>query len=161
MIIGSMSLEKSNAKVLSGEIILLHKATLIWKISDFNRHQHQITYCEIDTPKMKYPCLIDGKKWYGYDFPNELPKIEFKSLQLKLDNQLIHLNTSMMFNPVYALVDLNSIQFRLKKFSDHHILYAFFADGAATYTVHWRIKNGESEILKISRDDADFSWQFE
>ncbi len=161
MIIGSMSLVKLYAKVLSGKIILLNKVSLVWTISDFNRRKHQITYCEIDSPKIKYPCLIDGKEWYGYDFPNELPKIEFISLQIKIDNQLINLNTSTMYNPVYTLADLNSMQFRLKNFSNHHILYAFFADGAATYTVHWRIKNGESEILKISRDDADFSWQFE
>jgi hypothetical protein len=148
-------------KSLSGEIQLFNNATVLWKISNFNRAKHNITYCQYDTPKLKYPCLIDKKKWYGSDLPYDQPKIEFVYLKLRVNKQIIVLNTNSLYNPVYSLYKLNSHQFKLKKISNYYILYSFFADGAATYTVHWKIENGKSTRIKVSRDESDFEWQFE
>ncbi len=152
---------KTFGKELSGKTALSKSETLLWSISDFNPKKHYISYCWLDTPRTKYPCKIDYKNWYGLDFPNELPKTEFIYLKIKIEGKIIDLNTSTMFNPLYTLYRLSDDQFKLKKFKGYYILYSFFADGAATYTVHWRIENGKSTRLKISRDETDFKWQLE
>jgi hypothetical protein len=38
-------------------------------------------------------------------------------------------------------------------------LYAFFSDGAGTYTSNWRIANGAAVRELLSNDEMYFGWQ--
>ena len=88
----------------------------------------------------------------------EFPKNELTKLTLELNGDNIKLNTSQMFNPNYS-GSLNEGQFKLKKTGNSYMLYAFFSDGAGTYTVYWKINNKKSVRVKISNDEKDFEWQ--
>jgi len=140
----------------SGKIKLSNHISLSWTIEKFDKSKYTYDYCE--NSGSKYLCKIDEKKWYGSDWGMEFPKNELTKLTLELNGDNIKLNTSQMFNPNYS-GSLNEGQFKLKKTGNSYMLYAFFSDGAGTYTVYWKINNKKSVRVKISNDEKDFEWQ--
>jgi hypothetical protein len=131
---------------------------LTWKIVKFERKNHTIGYCTDNS--QKYLCKIDNKKWFGSDRGNELPKNQLVKLNLKIGNKNYLLETSQMFNP-NSSGKLYNRQFRIKKESGFYRLYAYFSDGAGTYTAYWKILKNSSIRELISTDEKDFEWQFE
>lgn len=149
---------KEPIKSKSGKINLTKNVFLNWKIKDFNKTEHEIEYCEsIDA---KYICKIDDKDYFGSDFRIDLPKNELESLSISIDNKSTELDASQIYNPNYS-GELNNDQFKLVKKKDYYILYAYFSDGAGTYTTNWKIKNGKAQRGKLSSDEDDFTWQNE
>jgi hypothetical protein len=140
----------------SGKIKLSNHISVSWTIKKFDKSKHNYDYCE--NSGSKYLCKIDGKKWYGSDCGMELPKNELTKLTLEINGDKIELNTNQMFNPNYSGT-LNESQFKLKKTGNTYMLYAFFSDGAGTYTAYWKINNKKSVRIKISNDEKDFEWQ--
>lgn len=140
----------------SGRTKLSNHISLSWTIEKFDKSKHTYDYCE--NSGSKYLCKIDGKKWFGSDWGMEFPKNELTKLSLELNGDKIKLNTSQMFNPNYS-GSLNEGQFKLIKTGNSYMLYAFFSDGAGTYTVYWKINDKKSVRVKISNDEKDFEWQ--
>ena len=125
-------------------------------IKKFVSKNHKVDTCN-DEFGNRYICKIDGRKWFGSDQVLDLPRNQLISLSIKLKNVSIPLNVEGMFNPSHGF--LKKRQFKLKKLKAGYILYAFFSDGAATYTVYWKIDKEKSRRVKISNDEADFQWQ--
>ncbi|WP_320815689.1 hypothetical protein [Flavobacterium sp.] len=109
---------------------------------------------------MKYLCKIDNQEWYGSDRGIEFPKNELTKLEVIINNNVIKLETSKMFNPSFS-GELFETQFKLKKKKDYYILFAYFSDGAGTYSAHWKIINGKSERIVLSNEEEYFEWQIE
>jgi len=65
-----------------------------------------------------------------------------------------------MFNPNFSGTLFES-QFKLKRYKDYFILFAFFSDGAGSYSAHWKIENGKSERIVLSIEEEFFEWQLE
>ena len=131
---------------------------LSWKIVKFERKNHTIGYCTDNS--QKYLCKIDNKEWFGSDRGNELPINQLVKLNLKIGSKNYQLETSQMFNP-NSSGKLYTRQFRIKKESGFYRLYAYFSDGAGTYTAYWKILKNSSIRELISTDEKDFEWQFE
>jgi hypothetical protein len=143
-------------KVNSGQIDLTNEIKLDWSIKEFKKELHEIEFCEsIDA---SYICKIDNEEWYGSDFRMDYPKNKLENLSIKLNDCYVKLDVSKMFNANYS-GELNKDQFKLEKHNNIYILYAFFSDGAGTYTTNWKIKDCKSVRNKISLDEIDFEWQ--
>jgi hypothetical protein len=142
----------------SGRIALSDTVTVSWTILPFDTTKHKLEYCTEGT--QVWMCRIDGHDWWGSDRDMAPPKSELKQLQLRIGNKQYDLETSTMYNPNYS-GRLYPRQFRLKQFPDHHMLYAFFSDGAGTYTAYWNIRNGRAERELLTGDEEAFNWQVE
>jgi hypothetical protein len=88
----------------------------------------------------------------------ELPRNELRSLFVEIEGRRTDLEVDGMFNPNFNN-ELRREQFRVEQVPEGHMLYAFFADGAGTYTAHWRIVDGRAERLVLSNNEEDFLWQ--
>lgn len=128
----------------------------MWITKAFKESEHKIEICDSES-KWKYICKIDGKPWFGSDQGMEKPKDQLTKLTLKIENRLIDLDVTGMFNAGY----LSKLQFSFRKEGGTYKLYAFFSDGAGTYTAHWLIIDGSSIREVISNDERYFYWQNE
>jgi hypothetical protein len=142
----------------NGIIALDKKITLHWEIQKFEKSKHTYEYCL--KSNLKYLCKIDNQEWFGSDFGREFPKNKLSKLELNINNKKISLETSKMYNPNYHGL-LSESQFKLKKEKEYYILYAFFSDGAGSYSAHWKIENGKSKRIVLSNDEKYFEWQLE
>jgi hypothetical protein len=142
----------------NGSIELDQKAFLNWEIQNFIKENHTYKFCLQN--KLKYLCKIDNQEWYGSDRGIEFPKNELTKLEVIINNNVIKLETSKMFNPSFS-GELFETQFKLKKKKDYYILFAYFSDGAGTYSAHWKIINGKSERIVLSNEEEYFEWQIE
>ena len=128
-------------------------------VETFDPTKHTYDTCDTGLGWRSF-CLIDNKIWFGSDSGMELPRNQLTNLKIKIDGQVISLDVAGMYNPNWDNT-LRREQFLIKKGEVGYYLYAFFSDGAGTYTVHWKIVKGNSIRLKISNDDSDFFWQTE
>lgn len=127
-------------------------------IEKFNPSKHRIDTCR--QGNLQYICRINGKPFYGMDQGMAHPVSKLVKLTLQLHGKNIPLEITGFYNPVSG-TRLYEKQFRWKKLRDGYMLYAFFSDGAGTYTAHWKITGNRSKLLVLSTDDADFAWQVE
>ena len=141
-----------------GVIEISENVLLEWEIQDFEKDKHTFEYCLEED--FKYLCKIDNLEWFGSDWGLEFPKNQLNKLELKLNKRTIKLETSKMYNPNFS-GELFEIQFKLKKELEYHILYAFFSDGAGSYSAHWKIENGKSQRIVLSNQEEYFEWQLE
>ncbi|WP_417429758.1 hypothetical protein [Halpernia sp.] len=140
-------------------VITLSKNVHInYEIKKFDKSRHFIKFCKKGDEK--FICEIDNKKWFGSDLQIENPKKELVKLAIKINGKPTNLDVSQMFNPNFT-GQLNRNQFKLKKYKNYLKLFAYFSDGAGTYTAHWRIENGKSKRILVSTDEKDFEWQTE
>lgn len=143
-------------KATKGKIDLTDNIHLTWFIKSFIEKEHKIEFCEsIDA---RYICKIDDKDYYGSDFRMDFPKNELEKLSIYINNKSIKLDVSQIYNPNHT-GELIEDQFKLEKHKEFYILYAYFSDGAGTYTTNWKIKDFKSERSKLSSDEIDFEWQ--
>jgi hypothetical protein len=152
------SVEKTNQllKTTKGSIDLTNDIYLNWSIKIFIEKEHKIEFCEsIDA---RYICKIDDKDYYGSDFRMEFPKNELEELSIFINNKFIKLEVSQIYNPNHS-GQLSKNQFKLEKHKDFYVLYAFFSDGAGTYTTNWKITDSNSKRSELSNDENDFEWQ--
>lgn len=152
------SVEKINQllKTTKGRIDLKNNIYLNWSIKIFIEKEHKIEFCEsIDA---RYICKIDDKDYYGSDFRMEFPKNELEKLSIFINNKFIKLDVSQIYNPNHS-GQLSKDQFKLEKHKDFYVLYAFFSDGAGTYTTNWKITDSNSKRSELSCDEKDFEWQ--
>jgi hypothetical protein len=152
------SVEKTNQllKTTKGSIDLTNDIYLNWSIKIFIEKEHKIEFCEsIDA---RYICKIDDKDYYGSDFRMEFPKNELEELSIFINNKFIKLEVSQIYNPNHS-GQLSKNQFKLEKHKDFYVLYAFFSDGAGTYTTNWKITDSNSKRSELSNDEKDFEWQ--
>jgi hypothetical protein len=152
------SVEKTNQllKTTKGSIDLTNDIYLNWSIKIFIEKEHKIEFCEsIDA---RYICKIDDKDYYGSDFSMEFPKNELEELSIFINNKFIKLDVSQIYNPNHS-GQLSKGQFKLEKHENFYLLYAFFSDGAGTYTTNWKIKDSNSKRSELSNDEKDFEWQ--
>lgn len=142
----------------NGTIKIDDNSFIYWEIEQFDTSKHTFEYClEGD---LKYLCKIDKQDWFGSDRGLDFPKNELKKLEISISQTRIPLETSQMFNPNFSGALFES-QFELKRFKDHYILFAFFSDGAGSYSAHWKIENGKSERIVLSIEEEFFEWQLE
>ena len=147
---------ESYAQTQSGEIALEKNASLTWTTKAFKDLEHKIEVCDSEFD-WKFICKIDGKPWFGADMGMEKPKDQLTKLTLKIENRFIELEVSGMFNAGY----LSKHQFSFRKEGSFYKLYAFFSDGAGSYTAHWLIVDGSSIREVLSNDERYFYWQME
>ena len=145
------------SQVRTSSVVLGKGITVIGIIEPFNIKKHKLDTCKDDNGN-KYICKIDNKAWFGLDQGLELPETQLRSLQLKIQNTIVHLDVTGMYNPTFS-PGLSKDQFKIKKTGTGYILYSFFSDGGGTYTVHWKITNNTSKRILISTNEEDFSWQ--
>lgn len=88
----------------------------------------------------------------------DFPKNELEKLSIYINNKSIKLDVSQIYNPNHT-GELIEDQFKLEKHKEFYILYAYFSDGAGTYTTNWKIKDYKSERSKLSSNEIDFEWQ--
>ena len=88
----------------------------------------------------------------------DFPKNELEKLSIYINNKSIKLDASQIYNPNHS-GELSKDQFKLEKHKDFYILYAFFSDGAGTYTTYWKLKDYNSKRSELSNDEKDFEWQ--
>ena len=149
-------LTKGFSQTQSGEIVLKKNASILWSTNVFKESEHKVEICKTELG-WEFICKIDDKPWFGSDLGMEKPDSQLIKLILKIDNQIVELDVSGMFNTNYLTKD----QFLLKKEGEFYKLYAFFSDGAGSYTAHWLIINGSSIREVISSDEKYFLWQNE
>ena len=143
-------------KTKKGRIDFSNNIYLNWSIKEFNDKEHTIEFCEsIDA---RYICKIDDKDYFGSDFRMDYPKNELEELSIFINNKLIKLEASQIYNPNYS-GELSKDQFKLEKHDDFYVLYAYFSDGAGTYTTNWKITAFNSKRSAFSNDEKDFEWQ--
>jgi len=147
---------KSYAQTQSGEIEVEKNVSLTWTTKVFKDNEHKIEVCKTELG-WDFICKVDEKPWFGSDMGMEKPKDQLTKLTLKIDNRDIELEISGMFNVGY----LSKYQFLFRKEGQFYKLYAFFSDGAGSYTAHWLIINGSSIREVISNDERFFYWQME
>ena len=94
----------------NGSIELDQKAFLNWEIQNFIKENHTYKFCLQN--KLKYLCKIDNQEWYGSDRGIEFPKNELTKLEVIINNNVIKLETSKMFNPSFS-GELFETQFKL------------------------------------------------
>jgi hypothetical protein len=123
-------------------------------IETFDSTKHTYDTC-VTGLGWKAICLIDNEIWFGNDSGMELPRNKLINLTIKIDEREILLDVTGMYNPNWDN-EIRKDQFAIKKAELGYYLYAYFSDGAGTYTVHWKIIKGKSIRLKISKDDCDF-----
>ena len=141
-----------------GEIQLGKNVVLNWEIKNFDNTKHTFEYCK--ESDWKYICKIDNQEWFGSDFGMEFPKNELTKLNLIIGTENFDLETSKMYNPNFSGY-LSSNQFKLVDKGNYKILYSFHSDGAGSYSAHWKIENGKTERIILSREEEYFEWQNE
>jgi hypothetical protein len=90
----------------------------------------------------------------------EYPKNELTKLFLNIGKEKYQLLTSKMYNTNFSGFLIKN-QFKIIKNKDYYILYSFYSDGAGSYSAHWKMKNGKSERIVLSREEEYFEWQTE
>ena len=138
-------------------VILSKDAKIVSVVKKFQPSKHKMDTCK-DEFSNSYICRIDRKAWFGSDRSLAHPRSEFVSFYLVLKGKRIQLNTEGMYNPSFSYY-LTPNRFKLVQSGKQYMLYSFFSDGAGTYTVHWRISGGKSNVAVISNDEEDFKWQ--
>lgn len=142
----------------NGTIKIDDNSFIYWEIEKFDISEHTFEYClESD---LKYLCKIDKQDWFGSDRGLDFPKNELKKLEISINKTRIPLETAQMFNPNFSGALFES-QFKLKRYKDHFILFAFFSDGTGSYSAHWKIEDGKSERIVLSIEEEFFEWQLE
>ncbi len=126
-------------------------------MEDFNAKSHKVDTCDTGLD-WDFVCLIDGSPWYGSDAGLFFPRNQLNKLVITIDGINIDLETAGMYNINFKKV-LRKKQFSLVKSEFGYRLYAFFSDGAGTYTVHWKIVGNKSLREVISNDERYFEWQ--
>ena len=139
-------------------ITLSKNVYINYEIKEFDKTRHLIKICKKGDEK--FICEIDNKIWFGSDLQIENPKNELVKLSIKINGINTNLDVSQMFNPNFT-AQLNKDQFYLKKHKNYFKLFAYFSDGAGTYTAHWKIESGKSKRILISTEEKDFEWQTE
>jgi hypothetical protein len=147
---------ESYAQTQSGEIELEKNVSLTWITKAFKDSEHKTEVCKTEFG-WDFICKVDGKPWFGSDMGMEKPKDQLTKLTLKIENRIIELEVAGMFNAGY----LSRQQFSLRKEGEFYKLYAYFSDGAGSYTAHWLIINGSSIREVLSNDERYFYWQME
>ncbi|MEZ4740747.1 MAG: hypothetical protein R2818_15645 [Flavobacteriales bacterium] len=151
---------QSNSNAQLGAWLELDNAVLIQgEVNDFDSTKHTYRVCDSDDGR-SWICMIDEQAWFGSDQGMALPRNELRSLVAVIQGDTIALEVSAMFNPNWNN-ELRPAQFKVDRDGNACMIYAFFSDGAGTYTAHWRVTDGVAERVVLSNDERDFEWQLE
>ena len=140
-------LELDSAVLIQGEVI------------DFDSTKHTYRICDSEHGR-SWICMIDEQAWFGSDQGMALPRNELRSLVALVHGESVALEVSGMFNPNWNN-ELRRAQFKVDRDGNVYMIYAFFSDGAGTYTAHWRVSEGAAERVVLSNDERHFEWQLE
>lgn len=108
---------------------------LTLEVSSFNAKAHKLDYCG------DYLCLIDGQPFFGSD--GKIPKEQLNSLNIKIKQHSLALDTSGMFDMVLRQEDIKDRIQVTHTWGDAYKVRGRFSDGAGGYIVEWLVlKNG-------------------
>ena len=124
------------------------------EIDEFKLAEHSIDTCAEGIGN-KYICRIDGKMWFGGGQELDIPRNKFYKLKLSYGNTHLRLDISDMYNSSYEGL-IYKDQFKWRSEGNIYFLNAAFSDGAAAYSVQWRIEKGKSVRTYIESDMAEF-----
>jgi hypothetical protein len=128
-------------------------------ISKFKPALHTYDTCE-SQGNWTGICFIDNQFWFGSDAGTSLPKYQLDSLVIKIHNKSIQLKTSGMYNPSFS-GKISARQFKIQKTDFGYKIFAYFSDGAGSYSAHWLLTKNKSFRTVLSNEENMFYWQIE
>jgi hypothetical protein len=117
-------------------------------VARFDSSKHSIEKCKVlDWVGI---CLIDKRPVFGTDW--ELPVSSLDSAKVEINNLLIGLEVSSMFNPWHGRIRQEN--FVLEKGEKGLMINGRFSDGAGAYVAQWRIISNKSIRTVLSDDEG-------
>jgi len=93
--------------------------------------------------------LIDNKPVFGSFL--RIPSEKVKSAYISINNKIINLDVSYMYDPNLFMLDEKSFKVLTK--GDLYVIDARFSDGAGTYVAQWIINGNSSTRMLISESE--------